>query len=124
MADDANDARDRRTSVGRSLDRGLGALEALREAFTESVEEARERGDLTTDRARELLNRSFERAREAARSGGDDAPVEPPPAEGRTDAVSRAEFEELLRRIERVEASLGLRSEADANAAPEGDDRR
>lgn len=122
MADDANEERDRRTPVGRSLDRGLGALEALRQAFGESVEEARERGDLTTDRAKELLNRTFDRAREAAR--GVDAPDDETPREGGSGAVTREEFEGLLRRLERVEAALGIHSRGEPDEAPDGGDRR
>ncbi|MEK9502202.1 hypothetical protein [Gaopeijia maritima] len=122
MADDSSEGRDRRTPVGRSLDRGLGALEALRQAFGESVEEARERGDLTTDRAKALLNRTLERAREAA--GTADGPGEGTPGEGGSGAVTREEFEKLLRRIERVEVALGIHPPEDSDAAPDRGHRR
>lgn len=104
MADDPTRDDDRRSPVGRTFDRGLGAIHALREAFNESIEEARDRGELSTDRAKEILTRTFDRAR--AKEGGAEPSSEKTPSGG--EPVSRADFEMLQSRIERLEAALGL----------------
>lgn len=122
MPSDSGAGPDRRTPVGRSLDRGLGALQAFREAFGESVEEARERGELTTDRAKEILNRTIERVREGGGSAGgseSESGEEPAPEE----AVSRVEFDALRERIERIEAALGLAKKEGLGRPHDGGDR-
>ncbi|MEQ9568900.1 MAG: hypothetical protein RLN75_01815 [Longimicrobiales bacterium] len=102
-------ADDPRGRVGRGFDRGMGAFAAFREAFEETVTEARERGDLTTDRAKELLTRAVDRARDATADARD-----------RLDFAPRAEFEALRRRVEELERRLGVH--ADEASPPGADD--
>lgn len=86
-----------RGPAGGAFHRGMDAFTALRDAFGETVSEAREKGDLTTDRARELLARAVGRARDVTADARD-----------RFDGPSRAEFEALRRRLEVVERALGI----------------
>ncbi len=95
-----------RGPAGGAFHRGMDAFTALRDAFGETVSEAREKGDLTTDRARELLVRAVGRARDVTADARD-----------RFDGPSRAEFEALQRRLEVLERHLGIAPDED----PPGD---
>ena len=86
------------------MKQGLGALSAFKEAVEETINEARDRGDLTPERAREIMRSALERAQTAAEG-----------ARGRLDLVPRkelddlaAEVEELQTRVRRLEALAGL----------------
>jgi polyhydroxyalkanoate synthesis regulator phasin len=73
-------------------------LSAMKEALDEAIQEARERGDLTSDRAREVLGRAAERAREATSD-----------ARERFDFPTRADFEALSARVSELERRVGGR---------------
>ena len=88
----AADARGRKGRVSDGIKQGIGVLAALKDALEESIHEARERGDLSPDRAREVVKAAMARAQEAA--GG---------ARERLDLVSRKEFDQLAERVERLE---------------------
>lgn len=79
----------------RGWSRGLGFLSAFKEAIDETLEEARERGDLSPDRAKEIMRGALDRAQEAAGE-----------AKERLDLVPRREFEALEARVEALEARL------------------
>ena len=51
-AKDRNDSQGRRKSMGDGIKEGLGVLSAFKDALEETIQEARERGDLSTDRAK------------------------------------------------------------------------
>jgi polyhydroxyalkanoate synthesis regulator phasin len=87
-------ARDRMSD---GFNRGLGVLSAFKEALEETIAEARERGDLSADRAREAMKSAVERARSTATD-----------ARERFDFVSAAEFEALEARVRRMERHLGI----------------
>lgn len=72
-----------------------GVFGSFREAIGETIEEARERGDLSTDRAREKLRGAWKRAREASAD-----------ARERFDFVSKEEFDRLRRRVEELERRM------------------
>jgi len=74
---------------------GLGVLSAFKEAIEETINEARERGDLSPERAREAMRAALDRAQEFA--GG---------ARERIDLVTRKEFEALKERVEELRARL------------------
>ena len=82
-----------RQTMGDGIKQGLGVLSAFKEALEETIQEARERGDLSTDRAKEVMKGALEKA-QAAASG----------ARERLDFVNQSE-------MEAVEATLAsLRS--------------
>ncbi len=82
-----------RQKMGDGIKQGLGVLSAFKEALEETIQEARERGDLSTDRAKEVMKDALGKA-QAAASGARD----------RLDFVNQGE-------MEAVEAALAsLRS--------------
>ena len=54
----------RRMSDG--IKQGIGVLSAFKDALEETIQEARERGDLSTDRAKSVMKDALERAQSAA----------------------------------------------------------
>ena len=68
---------------------GIGVLSAFKDALEETIHEARDRGDLSSDRAKEVVKEALNRAQSAA-SG----------ARERLDFVSQAEFEALADAVE------------------------
>jgi polyhydroxyalkanoate synthesis regulator phasin len=73
-----------RQKMGDGIKQGIGVLSALKEALEETIQEARERGDLSTDRAKEVMKGGLGKA-QAAASG----------ARERLDFVSQGEHEAL-----------------------------
>lgn len=96
---------------------GLGVLSAFKDAVEETIEEARERGDLSSERAREIVRTTLDRAQSAAEE-----------ARERFDFVARREHEELRARVEELADRLsglekeigGEGKEAPASGAGEG----
>jgi len=93
----------KRKGVSEGLRQGLGALSAMRDALEETISEARDRGDLSAERAKQAMRRALDRAQSAA---GD--------ARERFDFPTQKEFDALLARVAAIELHLGIE-------APEGD---
>jgi polyhydroxyalkanoate synthesis regulator phasin len=55
-----------RQKMGDGIRSGIGILSALKDALDESIQEARERGDLSAERAKELVKDALEKAQTAA----------------------------------------------------------
>ena len=83
----------RRVSDG--IKQGLGVLSALKDAIEEAINDARERGDLTPERAREAVRSAMGRVQEAA---GD--------ARERLDFVSRKDFDQLKDQLAELKVRL------------------
>jgi polyhydroxyalkanoate synthesis regulator phasin len=77
----------RRMSDG--IKQGIGVLSAIKDALEETIQEARERGDLSTDRAKSVMKDALERAQSAA-SG----------ARERLDFAHQGELEALRAQVE------------------------
>ena len=92
----------------RGWNRGLGFLSAVKEAIDETLDEARDRGDLNPQRAKEIMREALDRAQEAAGE-----------AKSRLEFVPRKEFEALQARVEALEAHLGVAPPKPAEGAPE-----
>lgn len=88
------DAPDERTRRERLTD----AFNAFRDTLEEAISGARDRGDTAEDRARELLRTATERARSATAEARD-----------RFDFVTHDQFDELSRRVARLEAAMAER---------------
>ena len=58
--------RSRRGRMGDGIRQGIGVLSAFKEALEETIQEARDRGDLSTDRAKEVMREALDRAQNAA----------------------------------------------------------
>ena len=94
-----------------SIRQGIGMLNAMKDAIEEPLNEAKERGDLSPERAKEVMRTTLEKAQ--ARAGE---------AREAFDFVKQKEFDSLRgvvdglkERVKSVERSVGL----EAEAAPE-----
>jgi polyhydroxyalkanoate synthesis regulator phasin len=74
-----------RQKMGEGIRSGIGVLSAFKDALEETIQEARDRGDLSTDRAKEVMKGALDKAQTAA-SG----------ARERLDFVHQTEFEDLI----------------------------
>ncbi len=57
--------------VSDGIKQGIGVLSAFKEALEETIQEAKERGDLSTGRAREVMKDALERAQSVAEEARD-----------------------------------------------------
>ena len=104
--------------VSDGIKQGIGVLSAFKEALEETIQEAKERGDLSTERAREFMKDALDKAQSAAEE-----------AKERLDFVSQRDFDRLKgavdtikERVGALEAHLGFGAgDADDSDAPEAD---
>ena len=104
--------RDRADAIRGGIRQGMNLLGAMRDAIEETVHEARERGDLSPERAKDVIRSTLERAQTKADE-----------AREAFDFVKQKEFDGLeaavdgLReRIRSIERSLGLEVEEEGGA--------
>ena len=97
---------------------GLGMLTAMKDAIEETLNEARERGDLSPERAKQVMRSTLEKAQTKADE-----------AREAFDFVKQKEFdglkgvvEGLKDRVKSVERSLGLEAEEPGETPDEGGD--
>ncbi len=109
----------RTDSIKGGVRQGMSMLSAMKDAIEETLSEARERGDLTPERAKEVMRSTLEKAQ--ARAGE---------AREAFDFVKQKDFDglkgvvdELKERVKGVERSLGLEVEetSEGPAEDEGD---
>ena len=109
----------RTDSIKGGIRQGMSMLSAMKDAIEETLSEARERGDLTPERAKEVMRSTLEKAQ--ARAGE---------AREAFDFVKQKDFDglkgvvdELKKRVKGVERSLGLEVEeaSEGPAEDEGD---
>lgn len=98
-----------REKVGDGIRQGIGVLSALKDALEETINEARERGDLSAERAKEVMKGALGRAQAAASD-----------ARERLDFVSQAEMEALQETVEDLRRRVAA-LEADAFGPTEGE---
>ena len=104
--------------MGDGIRSGIGVLSAFKDALEETIRDARDRGDLSTERAKEVMKDALEKAQTAA-SG----------AKERLDFVNQSELENLQKAVEALnqrvvalEASvMGAEQEAHADAEEDGE---
>jgi polyhydroxyalkanoate synthesis regulator phasin len=104
----------RRRKAGDGIRQGLGFLSAFKDALEETIQEARDRGDLSGERAREVMKEALDKAHaagERARERLDFAP------QGDVDAVSDA-LDGLVARVRRLEEHA-FGAAQDAAAGPD-----
>jgi polyhydroxyalkanoate synthesis regulator phasin len=112
MTEGKQDGEDKgaRQKMGEGIRSGIGILSALKDALEETIQEARDRGDLSTDRAKELVKEALGKAQTAA-SG----------ARERLDLVNHTELEALAAEVEALRARVAA-LEAQASSGPAGAD--
>jgi polyhydroxyalkanoate synthesis regulator phasin len=64
-------SRPRGGRMGDGIRQGIGVLSAFKDALEETIHEARERGDLSADRAKEVMKEALEKAQSAAEGAKD-----------------------------------------------------
>lgn len=99
-------SRSRKGRMGDGFRQGIGVLSAFKDALEETIQEARDRGDLSTDRAKEVMREALDRAQSAAedaRTRLDFAPqADLDRARADLDAL-RASFDALRTRVDALE---------------------
>ena len=100
--------RSAKEKVSEGIRQGIGVLSAFKEALEETIQEARERGDLSTDRAKQVMRDALDRAQAAAGE-----------ARERFDFVTQAELETLRAQVEELRARVSV-LEAERSAPDEG----
>ena len=114
---DGNDeARPKKGDEGREgikggIRQGLGMLAAMKDAIEETLKEARERGDLTPERAKEVMRSTLEKAQEKAGE-----------AREALDFVKQKEFDVLKQLVERLDIRVAdLEQEPDKKGGESAD---
>jgi polyhydroxyalkanoate synthesis regulator phasin len=100
-----------RQKMGDGIKQGLGVLSAFKEALEETIQEARERGDLSTDRAKEAMKGALQKA-QAAASG----------ARERLDFVSQSEFEATEATLASLRSRVAALEERVFGHSPKGEE--
>ena len=111
--DGIEDGRGTRQRMGDGIRSGIGILSALKEALEETIHEARDRGDLSAERAKEMVKEAMGRAQEAAAG-----------ARERLDFATRLEVEALEASVEALQtrvAALEARASGSGDAAGGGE---
>ena len=111
-----DEKRTARERVSEGFNKGLGVLSAFKEALDETIADARERGDLSSDRAKEAMKGAMSRAREATSE-----------ARERFDFATQQEFDGLSKRVSNLEERVrehfgGATAEAPKNEEATSED--
>ena len=110
MTDDKKSTKEK---VSDGIKQGIGVLSAFRDALEETITEARERGDLSPERAKDVMKSALHRAQEAAEG-----------ARERLDFVSQKEFDALVGAVERLKERVSaLEGPTGVQASEEGSSR-
>ena len=80
-----------KAKVSEGIRQGIGILSAFKDALEETIQEARERGDLSSDRAKQVMKGALHKAQTAAGS-----------AKERFDFVTQSEFDGLRAVVDEV----------------------
>ncbi len=105
-----NDKKSTKEKVSDGIKQGIGVLSAFRDALEETITEARERGDLSPERAKDVMKSALHRAQEAAEG-----------ARERLDFVSQKEFDALAAAVESLKERVSvLEGRAGARGSQEG----
>ena len=90
---------------------GLGMLAAMKDAIEETLKEAKERGDLTPERAKEVMRSTLEKAQEKAGEARD-----------ALDFVKQREFDALKEMVEQLDVRVtGIERKVDTQGGKSAD---
>jgi len=112
-ADDKNENGERSGRMGDGIRQGLGVLTAFKDALEETIQEARERGDLSTERAKEVMKETLEKAQTAAEGAKEKLDFA---NQGEMEAV-RGALDTLRERVGALEESVFGASKGDRGEA-------
>jgi len=102
-------SQDRQHGVGGGIRAGVGILSAFIDAMEETIREARERGDLGSDRARALVAEAAQRMQESVEA-----------ARERLDWVPRHEFDALREELDSLRRRVAALERAGGGVPEEG----
>lgn len=102
-----------RGRMGDGIRSGLGVLTAFKDALEETIQEARDRGDLSTDRAKEVMKETLEKAQKTA---GD--------AREKLDFAHQGEMEAVRGAVDSIKDRLSALEVSVFGAARPGDDTK
>ncbi len=105
------DRRSTRDTISDGIRQGIGVLSALKDAIEETINEARERGDLSQDRVKEAMKRGLEKAQEKAEV-----------ARERLDFVNQKDFDSLVKAVEELEVRVSRLEGGNASSGPDSAD--
>jgi len=94
-SDQGGESKSRRGRMGDGIRQGIGVLSAFKDALEETIQEARDRGDLSTDRAKEVMKEALDRAQSAAED-----------AKGRLDFAQQVELDAARSEIDALHAAF------------------
>ena len=107
----------KKEGISGGIRQGLGVLSAFKEAIEETISEARERGDLSTERAKEIMKGALDKAQEAAGE-----------ARERLESVTQEDFDgvkevvgDLKDRVQKLEQRIRKGFGQEETAPEEGD---
>jgi len=100
MNEQQGQKRSAREKMSEGIRQGIGVLSAFKDALEETIQEARERGDLSSDRAKGVMKDALAKAQSAA----DDA-------RERFDFVQQKEFDRLRETVEELRERLAALEE-------------
>lgn len=105
-----DDKKSTKMKVSDGIKQGIGVLSAFKDALEETISEARERGDLSPERAKDVMKSALHRAQEAAEG-----------ARERLDFVSQKEFDALVAAVERLKERVSaLEGPTEVQSSEEG----
>jgi polyhydroxyalkanoate synthesis regulator phasin len=84
-----------RERVSEGIRQGIGVLSAFKDALEETIQEARDRGDLSSDRAKEVMREALDKAQSAADE-----------ARERLDFAHQGQVESLREAVEHLQARV------------------
>ena len=67
----AGESKSTRAKMGDGIKQGIGVLSAFRDALEETIQEARDRGDISTERAKEVMKDALDKAQTAGERARD-----------------------------------------------------
>lgn len=89
--DAADSSKTPRDKVSDGIKQGMGVLNAMKDAIEETIKDAKERGDLSQERAKEVMKSGLEKAQQRVDS-----------AREAFDFVSQNEFEGLRTKVDEI----------------------
>lgn len=110
------DKKTTRAKVSDGIKQGIGVLSAFKDALEETIQEARDRGDLSTERAKEVMKDALHKAQNVAEGAKD-----------HLDLVTQKEFDSLRDAVEVIKEKVSaleanLRGEEPGGAEEGGPD--
>lgn len=92
-----------RERVSDGIRQGIGVLSAFKDALEETIQEARDRGDLSSDRAKEVMREALDKAQSAAEEARERLDFA---HQGQVETLREA-VEDLRARVQTLEDRMG-----------------